>query len=128
MKGRSYQQPQALPSAVPDAGFKPVTPKYLPDGFTLVGADVTQIKGVRNLHLIYSDGIRNMSLFESATDRAIDFTGMSPKATHFEDHDAQYVRDGPTTLLAWREHHLAFALVGDLDLKELQQIATSVIP
>ncbi len=67
---------QALPSAVPDAGFKPVTPKYLPEGFALVGADVAQIKGVRNLHLIYSDGIRNLSLFESSTDRAIDFTGM----------------------------------------------------
>ncbi|MEA2689712.1 MAG: hypothetical protein QOJ39_1167 [Candidatus Eremiobacteraeota bacterium] len=128
VKGRSYQQPQALPSAVPDAGFKPITPKYLPEGFSLIGANVTPIKGVRNLHLIYSDGIRNLSLFESATDRAIDFTGMAPKATRFEDHDAQYVRDGPTTLLAWREHGLAFALVGDLDLKELQQIATSVIP
>ena len=46
----------------------------------------------------------------------------------FEDHDAQYVRDGPTTLLSWREHNLAFALIGDLDLKELSQIATSVIP
>jgi outer membrane lipoprotein-sorting protein len=128
VKGRSYQQPQALPSAVPDAGFKPITPKYLPDGFVLIGADVTQIKGVRNLHLIYSDGIRNLSLFESATDRAIDFTGMTPQSTRFEDHDAQYVRDGPTTLLAWREHGLAFALVGDLDLKELAQIATSVVP
>jgi negative regulator of sigma E activity len=128
VKGRSYQQPQALPSAVPDAGFKPITPKYLPDGFSLVGADVTQIKDVRNLHLIYSDGIRNLSLFESSTDRAIDFTGMKVQATRFEDHDAQYVRDGPTTLLAWREHNLAFALVGDLDLKELAQIATSVVP
>ena len=128
VKGRSYQQPQALPSAVPDAGFKPITPKYLPDGFALIGADVTQVKGVRNLHLIYSDGIRNLSLFESATDRAVDFTGMNPKATRFEDHDAKYVRDGPTTLLAWREHGLAFAVVGDLDLKELLQIATSVIP
>ena len=128
VKGRSYRQPRALPSAVPDAGFKPVTPRYLPDGFTLIGADVSQVKGVRNLHLIYSDGIRTLSLFENATDRAIDFTGMKAQATHFEDHDAQYVRDGPTTLLGWREHGLAFALVGDLDLKELTQIATSVVP
>jgi negative regulator of sigma E activity len=128
VKGRSYTMPHAAPSAVPDAGFKPVTPRYLPDGFALIGADVTQVKDVRNLHLIYSDGIRNLSLFESATDRTIEFAGMKPTATRFEDHDAQYVRDGPTTLLAWRERGLAFALVGDLDLKELQQIATSVVP
>ena len=76
--GRSYQEARTLPNAVPDAGFKPVTPKYLPDGFVLSGADVSQIKGVRNLHLIYSDGIRTISLFENATDRAIDFAGLAP--------------------------------------------------
>ena len=128
VQGRSYHRPQMLPGAAPDAGFKPITPRYLPDGFALIGADVSQVKGVRNLHLIYSDGIRTLSLFENATDRAIDFTGMKAQHTRFEDHDAQFVHDGPTTLLAWREHGLAFALVGDLELKELSQIATTVIP
>ena len=128
VKGRSYNRPRMLPGAVPDAGFKPITPRYLPDGFALISADVSQVKTVRNLHLIYSDGIRTLSLFENATDRAIDFAGMKAQPTHFEDHDAWYVHDGPTTLLAWREHGLAFALVGDLELKELAQIATSVIP
>jgi len=128
VQGRSYQRPQMLPGTVPDAGFKPIKPRYLPDGFTLIAGDVSQVKGIRNLHLIYSDGIRTLSLFENATDRAIDFTGMKALRTKFEDHDAQYVHDGPTTLLAWRERGLAFALVGDLELKELTQIATSVIP
>ena len=128
VRGRSYHQAQAMPSAVASAGFRPITPRYLPDGFALSGADVSQIKDVRNLHLMYTDGIRPLSLFESATDRAIDFTGMTVQPTRFEGHDAQYVRDGPTTLLAWREHGLAFALVGDLDLKELTQIAISVVP
>jgi len=128
VRGRSYHQAEALSSAVARAGFRPITPKYLPDGFAIAGADVSQVKDVRNLHLMYSDGIRSLSLFETATDRAIDFTGMTVQSTRFEGHDAQYVRDGPTTLLAWREHGLAFALVGDLDLKELTQIAISVVP
>ena len=126
--GRSYQEPRTLPNAIPNAGFKPFTPKYLPEGFVLSGADVANIKGVRNLHLIYSDGIRTLSLFENTTDRAIDFAGLAPRSINFDKHDGQYVRDGPTTLLAWREEGLAFALVGDLDLKELVQIATSVVP
>jgi hypothetical protein len=46
----------------------------------------------------------------------------------FEGHTAQYVRQGPTTLLSWHERDLAFALVGDLDLKELIEIAKSVVP
>ncbi|MBV8750504.1 MAG: DUF4367 domain-containing protein [Candidatus Eremiobacteraeota bacterium] len=128
VKGRSYEEPRSVPSAVPDAGFKPITPKYLPEGFTLDGADVSEVGGVRNLHLIYADGIRTLSLFENATNRAIDFGKMASQRTRFENHDAEYAHDGPTTLLAWREHGLAFALVGDLDLKELTRIATSVVP
>ncbi|BDE06932.1 outer membrane lipoprotein-sorting protein [Vulcanimicrobium alpinum] len=128
VQGRSYGSPTSVATSVPDAGFAPVTPKYLPEGFSLAGSDVSSVKGTRNLHLIYSDGIRTLSLFENATDRAIDFSGMQTRTTSFEGHDARYVRDGPTTLLAWRERKLAFALVGDLDLKELIQIASSVVP
>jgi negative regulator of sigma E activity len=128
VRGRTYDQPQALPSTVPDPGFRPVTPKYLPEGFSLVGAGISVDKGIKNLHLIYSDGIRTLSLFQNATGSATDFSGMQAHATAFEGHDARYMHDGPTTLLAWREHKLTFALVGDLDLKELTQIATSIIP
>ena len=53
---------------------------------------------------------------------------MKPQSINFDKHDGKYLRDGPTTLLAWREHGLAFALVCDLDLKDLLQIATSVVP
>ncbi len=128
VRGHSYDQVQSLPSAVPDAGFRPITPKFLPEGFSLVGADVSTVKGTKNLHLFYSDGIRTLSLFENATGRATDFSGMRAHSTTFDGHDARYVHDGPTTLVAWREHDLTFAVVGDLDLKELLQIATSVIP
>src|ERR1019366_6808331 len=78
-----------------DAGFKSVGPRYLPDGFSIIGAD---------------------------------FGTFRPSVTQFEGHDAEYVKDGPTTLLSWREHGLAFALVGDLDLRELIEIAMSVVP
>ncbi len=94
----------------------------------MLGGGVSQVHGIKNLHLIYSDGIRTVSLFENATARAIDFGAMQTQTISFDKHDAQYVRDGPTTLLAWREEGLAFALVGDLDLKDLVRIATSVVP
>lgn len=128
VRGRSYKEPQMAPGAIPDAGFRPITPKYLPEGFSLVGSEVAAVKNVRNLHLIYSDGVRTLSLFENATDRVADFGALKPQATSFENHEAQYVRDGPTLLLAWREQGLAFTLVGDLDLKELVRIGISVIP
>jgi negative regulator of sigma E activity len=114
--------------ALDEAGFKPVIPHYLPNGFSEVGADVATIHSVRNLHVIYSDGIRGLSLFENDTDTSANFAGMRPEVTHFEGHDATYAREGPTTLLTWHEHGLAFALVGDLDVREMTEIATSVVP
>jgi outer membrane lipoprotein-sorting protein len=124
--GRSYTSPTI--GTIPDVGFKPITPKYLPEGFSIVGSDVSNVKDVRNLHLVYSDGVRMLSLFENATNRVADFGALRPSTTAFENHDAKYVRDGPTTLLAWREKGLAFTLVGDLDLKELMRIGISVVP
>lgn len=117
-----------LQRAMEDAGFKAVGPRYLPDGFSIIGADVSVVKGIRNLHFLYSDGIRTISLFENNANAAADFGALKPTTTRFEGHSAEYVRDGPTTLIAWREHGLAFALVGDLDLRELVAIATSVMP
>ncbi len=114
--------------ALADAGFKAIVPHYLPNGFNEVSAEIATIKNVRNLHVLYSDGIRGLSLFENDTDVAANFEGLKPSTTHFEGHDATYVHDGPTTLLTWREHGLAFALVGDLDVRELTKIAISVVP
>ncbi|HTJ25613.1 MAG TPA: sigma-E factor regulatory protein RseB domain-containing protein [Candidatus Limnocylindria bacterium] len=128
VRGRSYEQPTDFAQAAAVAGFKPITPKYLPEGFSLFGANVSTIRGTRSLHLIYSDGIRPVSLFENPTNRAIDFGTMKAHTTSFEGHPASYVRDGPTMLLTWREHGLAFALVGDLELRDMVNIATSVVP
>jgi negative regulator of sigma E activity len=129
VQGASYGHPsEDLTRAISETGFTPVGPKYLPEGFAVVSADLSDIKGVKNLHLIYTDGIRTMSLFENATGSAIDFGGMKSQTISFEGHPAEYVRDGPTTLLAWRERGLAFALVGDLDLKDLTRIAISLVP
>jgi negative regulator of sigma E activity len=117
-----------IDSVIKDAGFKPYEPKALPQGFTLVSGDVTMVNGVRTLHLLYSDGLRSVSLFQNARDAAADFGTLRPKTVSFEHHDAEYVEDGPTTLLTWKEHGLHFALVGDLLRNELVEIAKSIVP
>ncbi len=128
-RGRAYGHPsEDLTRAISECGFTPIGPKYLPEGFAVVTADLADIKGVKNLHLLYTDGIRMISLFENATNRAVDFGALKPHTTTFDGHSAQYARDGPTTLLAWHEHDLDFALVADLELKDLTRIASSVVP
>lgn len=129
VEGRNFGDiTEDLPRTLEEAGFKAVNPGYLPNGFHMIGAENSTFRGLRNLHLLYSDGIRTLSLFENNADSEPDFGDVKPQITHFEGHEAQYVKDGPTTLLTWREHGLAFALVGDLDLKKLTEIAISVIP
>jgi len=110
------------------AGFEVLGPRFLPDGFSILSADISDLNGIRTLHLVYSDGIRMVSLFENASGAAADFGSARPLGTRFANHDAQYVKQGPTTLLAWRDRGLSFALVGDLDLSELVAIGASVAP
>ncbi len=129
VQGPRYKVPlQDLADAQRSAGFVPQSPRYLPEGFSLVGADVGVVKGVRSLHVLYSDGLRNLSLFENNRDAAADFGTLTPSSTSVQTNAAKYVKNGQTTLLTWREHGLAFALVGDLELHELRQIAASVVP
>jgi outer membrane lipoprotein-sorting protein len=127
--GRDYASPSKdLGHVVKDAGFTPIIPKFLPEGFNLVSGDVATVSGVKELHFLYSDGLRSLSLFENAVGAAADFGKLKPTMIHFEDHDGQYVEEGPTTLLVWQEHSLHFALVSDLALRDIVEIAISVIP
>jgi negative regulator of sigma E activity len=129
VEGRTYGEPSSkIARVVRDAAFRVITPKELPEGFAILSADTTVANGLKSVHLLYTDGVRNLSLFENDSNRDADFGALAPTTVRLENHDAHYVKDGPTTLLAWREHGLAFALVGDVDIKEMLQIAASVVP
>ena len=117
-----------LQAVVRTAGFQARGPQYLPDGFLPIAGDVSEIKGVRTLHLLYSDGLRTVSLFENARGAAVNMSSYVVHSTKVQSHDAQYVQDGPTTLLSWGEENLHFALVGELSRDELTRIASSVAP
>ncbi|GAC1659412.1 MAG: hypothetical protein NVS9B12_12530 [Vulcanimicrobiaceae bacterium] len=111
------------------AGFKARVPRYLPEGFYPVGGDVSDIKSIRTLHLLYSDGIRTLSLFENARGAAVDLSHYHISDAKVADRGAQYVEDGPTRLLTWTEEsNLHYALIGELSRSELVRIANSVEP
>ncbi len=110
------------------AGFAARGPKYLPEGFTPVEGDVSVVQGVRTLHLLYSDGIRTVSLFQNAGNANVGFSKLHVESAKIGNHAAKYAHDGPTTLLAWSAAGLHFTLVGDLNRSELEKIAASVAP
>jgi len=115
-----------LTAVVRTAGFAAAGPKYLPDGFLPVAGDVTDVKGVRTLHILYSDGLRTVSLFENARGAAVDLSKYTVHETKVRSGTAKYVEDGPTTLLAWASGARHFELVGELSRDELVRIASSV--
>jgi negative regulator of sigma E activity len=119
---------QDLAAQAKAAGFAPITPKDLPQGFELIGSQAAVVNDVKTLHLTYSDGLRSLSLFENARGAAVDFGAMHPQTVRFEGIDSQYLEEGSTSLLSWREHRLYFTLVGDLSRNELVAIAKSVVP
>lgn len=125
--GPSHQIPSNdLAAVVRTAGFAAVGPKYLPDGFLPIAGDVSEIKGIRTLHILYSDGLRTISLFENARGAAVDMRSFTVHQAKVGSANAQYMEDGPTTLLAWANGSRHFALVGELSRKELVRIASSV--
>ena len=90
VEGRKFADiTEDLQHTLEDAGFKAVNPRYLPNGFHMIGAENSTFRGMRNLHLLYSDGIRTLSLFENNADSEPDFGDVKPQVTHFEGHDAE---------------------------------------
>ncbi len=127
LDGPSHGAPSNdLAAVIRTAGFRAVGPKYLPDGFLPVAGDVSDIKGIRTLHVLYSDGLRTVSLFENAGGAPVDLSKYTVHQTKVRAGNAQYVEDGPTTLLTWASGTHRFALVGEISRAELVRIASSV--
>jgi negative regulator of sigma E activity len=117
---------ESIDGLVAQAGFSAHNPKFLPLGFAPVEGSVVTIQGVRTLHLLYSDGVRTVSLFENGKAPAADLSRYHAQATSVAGVQAQYAESGSTIILVWSSGDLNYALVGDMPLDELQKIAGSI--
>lgn len=125
--GPAFATPSDDPHALTaSAGFAAREPKFLPDGFSPVEGRIVTMRGVRTLHVLYSDGLRTVSLFENDASSAVNMNGLHRQVTTIGGGPADYAESGPMTLLAWRDGSLHYALVGELELTELKRIAASL--
>lgn len=120
-----------------------VLPAYLPPGFEL--QQITQIAfGSKRavplraprptVHLRYSDGLMEFSLFESkrkpprkqrdSKTRA----GKGVRVEHFHGTPVEVMKRHQTLILKWYEGGVNFALISELDQPEIIRIAKSLIP
>jgi negative regulator of sigma E activity len=118
---------RALHETIAHAPFAAVQPTELPDGFELVGASMPMLRGISMLHLLYSDGIRSLSVFENNKDSALGSRGYVTQDAKLDGHAAKIITDGANSLLSWRNSNaITFTLVGDLTDPEMLKIADSL--
>ena len=108
------------------AGFTIVTPKYLPQGFSFDKAAVGTRNGIQTAQLLYTDGLRDFSVFENSTERLPDLK--NPTNIQVDDSTGVTADIAGETLLSWNSSGLNITLVGDLPAKLLAKIGGSVKP
>jgi negative regulator of sigma E activity len=118
-------QPDAV---VPSAGFAARAPHELPDGFAPVEGDFVEMHGVRMLHLLYSDGIRTFSLFESGTASKLEAAETQTQSMRIGDRSGEYAEDAATGVLSWSDGSVQYTLVGEVGLVNLAHLAQSITP
>ncbi len=80
------------------------------------------IEGRDALHLIYTDGINTLSLFEQPLGGQF---GLA--AQDFREY-AVYLNKGQArgTILAWRDDTLSYVLIGNAEMSQLMDMAQSI--
>jgi len=125
--GTTYAKPvesiDAIRSGVP---FPIISPQYVPQGFTFDQASLGTRNGIQTVQLLYTDGLRDFSLFENATDRLPDL--VSPRQFDVDDTTGITDEIAGETLLSWNANGLNITLVGDMPAKLLARIGASLRP
>jgi len=119
------EQPDAV---VPSAGFAARAPHELPDGFAPVEGDFVEMHRVRMLHLLYSDGIRTFSLFESGTASKLQAAETQTQSMRIGDRFGEYAEDAATGVLSWSDGSVQYTLVGEVGLVDLAHLAAAITP
>ena len=107
-----------LPQARKAVDFEPAAPTRLHPGYILDG--VRKIVDYNSLHLIYTNGINTLSLFEQSLD------GKKRLAAQDFREYAVYRSNLSATILAWRNSSVSFVLIGKEDMSRLMEIAQAV--
>ena len=117
-----------LPQARKTVDFEPVAPLRLHPGYIL--DSVRKIEDFNSLHLIYTNGINTLSLFEQSLDgkqglAAQDFREYAVYRD-IKTEQIQETRQDKATILAWRNSSVSFILIGKEDMSSLMDIAQAV--
>jgi len=117
-----------LPQARKAVEFEPMAPIRLHPGYIL--DSIRKIEDFNSLHLVYTNGINTLSLFEQSLDgekglAAQDFREYAVYRNIEADEIPMAIMD-KATILAWRNGSISFILIGKEDITRLMEIAQAV--
>ena len=117
-----------LPQARKTVDFEPVAPVRIHPGYIL--ESIRKITDYNSLHLIYTNGINTLSLFEQSLDgkkglAAQDFREYAVYR-NIEADEVQMTTSDKATILAWRNGSVFFVLIGKEEMSRLMEIAQAV--
>ncbi|UCE38986.1 MAG: hypothetical protein JSW00_07125, partial [Thermoplasmata archaeon] len=110
----------SLTEARKTADFDLLSPSWLNAGYIL--DQIRRIEGRDALHMLYTDGINTLSLFEQPLDGQ---HGLSPQ--DFREY-AVFRNKGQSggTILAWRDAVRSYVLIGNIEISQLMDVAQSI--
>jgi negative regulator of sigma E activity len=106
--------------------FAVISPTYLPDGFALEKAALSGGSADQGVQLVYSDGLRDFSVFENSSRKLPDLP--NPQTQDVGDNSGVTAMLAGETVLSWNIDRLNVTMVGDLTARELAKIGESVKP
>lgn len=122
--GLSSAKALTLPQARKEVSFDPVAPSRIHPGYIL--DTITKVAARESLHLLYTNGIDTFSVFEQPLGgnqglAAKDFReyAVYKSSTPAEGSENQ----AGMTILAWKNTHVSFVLIGRADMSRLMEIA-----
>ena len=117
-----------LPQARRVVDFEPVAPVRLHPGYIL--DSVRKISGYNSLHMIYTNGVNTLSLFEQSLDGAQGLAAQDFREyavyRNIEADVYPVTTSEKATILAWRNDSVSFVLIGNEDMSRLMELAQAV--
>ena len=117
-----------LPQARKAVDFNLVAPVRLHPGYIL--DSIRKVEDYNSLHLIYTNGINTLSLFEQSLNgkrglAAQDFREFAVYR-NIDPEERQVTAPDKATILAWRNGSVSFVLIGKEDMSRLMDLAQAV--
>jgi anti-sigma factor (TIGR02949 family) len=122
--GLSSAKTLTLSQARQAVTFEPVAPSRIHPGYIL--DTITKVSGRESLHLLYTNGIDTFSVFEQPLggNQGLAAKDFREYAVYKSSVPAEGAGDrAGTTILAWKNTHVSFVLIGRADMSRLMEIA-----